>query len=203
MLIGQAPGPRANERGLPWAGASGTLLRSWFARAGFDPARFLDDWYLTSLTKCFPGKAPGGTGDRVPSRAELALCRPFLEAEIALVQPGLVVTLGRVAANAIVPGAKSLTLKDLVGTVHEVDLGYGPVPVVPLPHPSGVARWLNLPANRSLVDIAMAKLGVLRASLPLAAGDGSRRPGKGSEDGFSQARNDGNGDGASKLNGLK
>jgi len=162
MLVGQAPGPRAHEAGVPWSGASGTLLKAWFARAGFDPDRFLDDWYLTSLTKCFPGKAQGGPGDRAPSRAELALCRPWLDTEIACVQPRVVVTIGRMAAEALVPGAKGTPLRDLVGTVHDVDLGYGPVPVVPLPHPSGVARWLNDPAHRALVDVAMAKLAKLR-----------------------------------------
>lgn len=165
MLVGQAPGPRAHDRGVPWAGASGTLLRRWFAEAGLDPDRFLDDWYFTSLTRCFPGKARGGQGDRAPSAAELALCRPHLDTEIALVQPRLVVTLGRMAANAIIPEAKALTLRELVGTVHAADFGYGPVPVIPLPHPSGVARWLNDPAHRALVAQAMVKLADLRPAV--------------------------------------
>jgi uracil-DNA glycosylase family 4 len=161
MIVGQAPGPRAHEAGVPWSGASGTLLRKWFARAGFDPDRFLDDWYFTSLPRCFPGKARAGPGDRVPSMAERRLCRPWLDAEIALLQPSLIVTLGRLAANAIIPDVRSLTLRDLVGSVHLVDLGYGKVPVVPLPHPSGVGRWLNDPANRALVDQSMDRLGSL------------------------------------------
>jgi uracil-DNA glycosylase len=144
------------------------LLRKWFAGAGFDPDRFLDDWYFTSLTRCFPGKAISGPGDRVPSMAERTLCRSWLDAEIALLQPGLIVTLGRLAANAIIPGARSLSLRDLVGTVYPVDLGYGEVPVVPLPHPSGVGRWLNDPANRALVDRALEAMAVLPCLQPLA-----------------------------------
>jgi uracil-DNA glycosylase family 4 len=158
MVIGQAPGRRAHLAGRPWSGTSGTLMRNWFAKAGFDPDRFYDDWYFTSLTKCFPGKAESGNGDRAPSAAERALCRPHLESELQLVRPPLIITLGRQAAESIIPGARSRTLRDLVGTVWTVDVGHGPVPVIPLPHPSGVARWLNDPHNRSLVDEAMARL---------------------------------------------
>lgn len=162
MVIGQAPGPRAHLSGTPWAGASGTQLRKWFARAGFDPERFLDDWYFTSLTRCFPGKAAAGSGDRVPSASERTLCRPHLDAEIELLQPHVIVALGRLAIDAMIPEAKSQTLKQLVGTVQSTDLDYGPVPVLPLPHPSGVGRWLNDPANRALVDEAMRHLKGLR-----------------------------------------
>ena len=165
MLIGQAPGARAHVHGVPWSGPSGKLLREWFSRAGFDPDRFLDDWYLTSLTKCFPGKAAAGSGDRAPSARERALCRPHLEGEIGYVRPHLVVTLGRMAADAVIPGAKRLSLKGLVGSVHEVNLGYGTVPVVPLPHPSGVGRWLNDPANRALVDVALEEIGAIERNV--------------------------------------
>ena len=162
MVIGQAPGQQAHLRERPWMGTSGTLMRSWFARAGFDPERFHDDWYFTSLTKCFPGKAASGNGDRAPSTTERTLCRPYLETELRLVRPPLIVTLGRQAAEAIIPGARKLTLRELVGTIRRVDAGHGEVPVVPLPHPSGVARWLNDPANRALVDRAMGELAAMR-----------------------------------------
>lgn len=162
MIIGQAPAQRAHLAERPWAGASGTLMRSWFAEAGFEPDRFYDDWYFTSLTKCFPGKAASGNGDRAPSAAERTLCRSYLDGELRLVRPPLIVTLGRQAAEAVIAGARSMTLRDLVGTVSTVDIGYGEVPVVPLPHPSGVARWLNDPENRALVDQAMAELSAIR-----------------------------------------
>ncbi len=161
MIVGQAPGPRAHVSAVPWSGASGTLLRRWFARAGFAPDRFLDDWYFTSLTKCFPGKARHGAGDRAPSAAERTLCRPHLEAEIGLVRPRLIVTLGRLAAEALIPGTRKLTLRDLVGSSFPVDLGYGSVPLIPLPHPSGVGRWLNDSDNRVLVDEALDRLRAL------------------------------------------
>lgn len=164
MVIGQAPAQRAHLAGRPWSGPSGRLMRTWFAEAGFDPEHFYDDWYFTSLTKCFPGKAKSGNGDRAPSARERALCRPHLGTELSLVRPLLIVTLGRQAAEAIIPEARSRTLKELVGSVWHIDLGYGSVPVIPLPHPSGVGRWLNDPENRALVDDAMHQLAQLRKS---------------------------------------
>lgn len=162
MIVGQAPGARGHRNGVPWSGTSGDLLRGWFSRAGYAPEEFLDTWYFTSLTKCFPGKVAGGQGDRAPSAAERALCAPWLTGEIELVRPELIVTLGRLAAEALVPGARRLSLGELVGTAWMADLGYGEIPVVPLPHPSGVSRWLNDPANRALVERGLDQLGALR-----------------------------------------
>lgn len=143
-------------------------MRQWFARAGFDPDRFYDDWYFTSLTKCFPGKATSGSGDRAPSATERALCKSFLDTELHVIKPPLIIALGRQAAEALIPGARKLTLRDLVGSIHTVDLGYGDVPIVPLPHPSGVGRWLNDPDNRALVDRAMDLLAEMTRS-PIAS----------------------------------
>lgn len=162
MLVGQAPGARAHEVGVPWSGASGVLLRGWFERAGFPPESFLDSWYFTSLTKCFPGKVAGGKGDRAPSAAERRLCASWLEGEIALVRPAIIVTLGRLAAAALVPATRRLSLAEIVGSAWTVDLGNGEVSVIPLPHPSGVSRWRNDPANAALVDRALDLLAAKR-----------------------------------------
>lgn len=161
MIVGQAPGARAHERGLPWSGPGGEMLKGWLAQAGFPPESFLETWYLTSLTKCFPGSATGGKGDRAPSAAEIRLCADHLETELSLVQPEIVVTLGRLAAAALIPGARKMPLVDLVGRAFAVDLGYGVIPVVPLPHPSGVSRWRNDPANRALTDRGLEALAAL------------------------------------------
>lgn len=158
MLVGQAPGARAHEVGVPWSGASGVLLRGWFARAGFPPESFLDSWYFTSLTKCFPGKVADNKGDRAPSAAERRLCASWLEGEIALVRPAVIVTLGRLAAEALTPATKRLSLAEIVGRSWTVDLGYGNVTIIPLPHPSGVSRWRNDSANAALVDRALTLL---------------------------------------------
>jgi uracil-DNA glycosylase len=162
MIVGQAPGARGHQTGVPWSGVSGDVLRTWFARAGYPAGAFLDTWYFTSLTKCFPGKVAGGKGDRAPSAAERTLCAPWLEGEIELVRPELIVTLGRLAADALIPGTRRGALGEVIGKVWMVDLGYGEIPAVPLPHPSGVSRWLNDGANRILVERALDQLAALR-----------------------------------------
>jgi len=165
MIIGQAPGSRAHLTGIPWSGRSGEILRGWLEQSGFPAEKWRETWYLTSLTKCFPGKATQGKGDRAPSRAEIALCNDHLEMELALVRPEIIVTLGKMAASRIIPGANRRALADLVGTVTEVELPHGRTTVVPLPHPSGVSRWLNDPANRARVDEGLALLAEARERL--------------------------------------
>ena len=161
MLIGQAPGPVTDRKGYHFAGPAGRFLEAWLGRAGFAPGYFRDHVYLTSLTRCFPGKSAGGNGDRPPSRAEIALCRPFLEREFDLLRPRAVLLVGRMAIDAFVPGKRPLT--ELIGHRFE---DQGRV-LVPLPHASGVSRWLNAPANQALLERALDQLSRLRIELDL------------------------------------
>jgi uracil-DNA glycosylase len=160
VLIGQAPGPVTDRKGYHFAGPAGRVLEGWFDRAGFPPGYFRQHVYLTSLTRCFPGKTASGQGDRPPSRAEIALCRRFLDRELDLLRPGLVLLVGRMAIDAFL-GVQPLV--DTVGSVVERD---GRL-YLPLPHASGVSRWLNVPANRALLDQALAELSRLRIALAL------------------------------------
>ena len=104
---------------------------------------------MTAITKCYPGRAKSGSGDRVPSRAEQSLCRPYLEAEIALIDPILILPVGRVAIGLFYP--TSLDLDEIIGTEKQVDGRW----VVPLPHPSGASRWHQLAENRERVRRAI------------------------------------------------
>src|SRR5207247_10724380 len=104
--------------------------------------------YRTSMTKCFPGKAASGAGDRRPSPAEIALCAPWLEQELALVRPKIVLLLGQLAIERF--WAKR-SLRDVGGQVRRD----GDRVLIPLPHPSGASRWLNEPTNRALLDRAL------------------------------------------------
>lgn len=155
MVLGQAPAIRRVERPLPYSGASGRTLRRWLERAGFEPDDLHTRFYLTSLTKCFPGPARSGKGDRPPSATEIALCRSHLEGELALVSPELILALGRLAAAALVGNRP---LDQLVGQVFPL----GTALVIPLPHPSGVSRWLNIPANQELLEQSLTHLATLR-----------------------------------------
>ena len=159
MIVGQAPGPTAGERPLPFTGASGRTLQGWLERAGFPPGALHDQFYLTSLTKCFPGPAlSGGKGDRPPSAREIALCAGHLDREIALVRPEIVVSLGRMAAERLDPTGRRLPLADLVGSVRDAERAGHMFRLVPLPHPSGVSRWLNEPAHRARLEAGLAVL---------------------------------------------
>lgn len=160
MVVGQAPGALAFERPVPYAGASGRTLRGWLARAGFDDGALHDRCYLTSLTKCFPGASASGKGDRAPSAAEIALCRSHLDRELALVRPEVVLALGRLAATAFLGPAP---LAELVGTLRPAERSGHRFLVLPLPHPSGVSRWLNDPANRARHEAALEWLAEERA----------------------------------------
>ena len=176
MLIGQAPGAVEAVRRLPFQGRSGKILMRWLEAAGFpSEAAARRQIYMTSVTKCFPGKARGaGGGDRRPSRAEVALCRSHLDRQLALVRPEVVVLVGGLAHERFLPGR---ALVELVGRVfapdgRSVGTRYGGRPVlVPLPHPSGASRWLNDAANRALLEQGLRRLRLLVRS---SAGRGPR-----------------------------
>ncbi len=160
LVIGQAPGGRSHVRRRHFAGPAGTQLDRWFTAAGFPPGYFRERAYLSSLTRCFPGPAPRGKGDRRPSPAEVRLCAPFLEAELRLLQPRLVVLVGKMAIERFLGPCR---LEEVVGTLVERD---GRL-YLPLPHSSGVSRWLNDPAHQALVERAIMLLAECRARLGL------------------------------------
>src|SRR5260370_13997684 len=161
MLIGQAPGAVEAVRRLPFQGRSRKVLMGWLMRAGFSSeAQVRRQVYMSSITKCFPGKGSGG-GDRRPSRAEVDLCRPHLDRQLALIKPDLLILVGGLAHERFLPGRP---LDTLVGRLFdasglEVSGRTGARPLlVPLPHPSGASRWLNVVENRALLDRALRQL---------------------------------------------
>ncbi len=160
MIVGQAPAAPVSERPLPYSGATGKTLKIWLSRAGFEPERFYTDFYLTALTKCFPGSKPGAKGDRAPSRREIELCRSHLEQELSLVRPALIIPLGRLSISYFVGSAP---LAEMIGNVFERE----PSLVLPLPHPSGVSHWLNSAEHQAQLDKAIAELSELRLQLQL------------------------------------
>jgi uracil-DNA glycosylase len=160
MIVGQAPGVTETQAGRPFNGPSGRRLFRWLAQAGWEEAEFRATQYVTAVTKCYPGKGSGGKGDRVPTRAEQKLCAPYLEREMALVRPHVVVPVGGLAVHRFLgPGR----LAEVVGQVFRDGAGRW---IVPLPHPSGASLWLNRPENRERVEQALRHLQRLRQELP-------------------------------------
>ena len=152
LLIGQAPGLAATNEARPFAGTSGDRLRTWFEAGGIPKADFYRKIHFGAVTRCYPGRLPGAKGDRVPTPAEQALCRPWLEELIATVRPEVVPLLGLLAIRSALGRSPSLTAAVGTGVIRDG------IRYLPLPHPSGVSRWLNEPHNVAAVGRAMAIL---------------------------------------------
>lgn len=162
LLIGQAPGWREIETGLPFAHDAGRRLAGWLALAGISVADFRAHWYVTSVGKCYPGRRPGASVDSPPSRAEVAHWAPYLLDEIRLVAPRIVLLVGGMA-HRFAFGA-SARLDDLVGRELVWDRAPG-ASVLALPHPSGASTWLNDPARAELWRQGISRLGERWAAL--------------------------------------
>jgi uracil-DNA glycosylase len=162
MLVGQAPGVTEVQANRPFNASSGRRLFQWLAEAGFEETEFRSRYYMTAVTKCYPGRHPKGKGDRRPTRAEQKLCRRFLEAELSWVKPRVLLAVGGLAIETLV--GERLRLADAVGRAFDV----GGRIILPLPHPSGASLWTNRPENQALTQRAMV---VLRDELsPLLKG---------------------------------
>ncbi len=184
MVIGQAPGHRSVAKGRSFSGPGGTILQKWLEQAGFPPGYLHQHIYLSSLTRCDPGRNLRGDGDRRPSPAEVALCRPFLDAELQLLQPKIVLLVGTMAIEVFFnefvgkyPVERStdsssenrrrkdkMKLEDIIGTFVERE----GVLFLPLPHPSGVSRWLNDPEHLKLHRRALEILAEWRVAYNLS-----------------------------------
>ena len=160
MVIGQAPGHRSIAKGRSFSGPGGTILQKWLEQAGFPPGYLHLHTYLSSLTRCDPGRNPRGDGDRRPSPSEIALCKPFLDAELQLLQPRVVLLVGTMAIETFFDKVK---LEEVIGTYQERE----GMLFLPLPHPSGVSRWLNDPEHLKLHQRALEILTAWRVTYNL------------------------------------
>jgi uracil-DNA glycosylase len=157
MLVGQAPGKSELEDRRAFTGRAGRTLFRWLEQTGLNEAAFRRDVYIAAVTRCYPGPSPSGRGDRVPSVEEQALCAPWLDAELDLIRPALLIPVGRLAIDRFLDADP---LDRLVGRVHVANVRGREVKVIPLPHPSGASSWINIPANRALLERALSHLSV-------------------------------------------
>ncbi|HXV58418.1 MAG TPA: uracil-DNA glycosylase family protein [Gaiellaceae bacterium] len=161
LIVGQAPGfVEAGER-RPWRGRAGRTLRAWL---NLDEEAFYATFYCSSVTRCYPGKHPSGRGDRTPTPAELDLCAFWLDWELRLLRPALVLPVGGLAIRRLLGITR---LADCVGSRFVL----GEATAVPLPHPSGASGWLNDGENRARLERALA---LVRAELLAATRAPSR-----------------------------
>ena len=107
MIVGQAPGTTEVVALRPFNASAGKRLFQWLGQAGFGEADFRANQYISSVTKCYPGRMANGSkhhtgrGDRRPSKEEQALCRPYLDRTLALVQPEVMILVGGLAIEKL------------------------------------------------------------------------------------------------------
>jgi uracil-DNA glycosylase len=158
MVIGQAPSLSDQRAEKLYQGPAGRKLIGWLYDAGFTEEDMGTTVYLTALTLCFPGRLPGKSTDRAPSARERANCRPWLDAQISLVKPRVVILFGKMAIDTFLP---RLTMEDAIGQVFVRD----GITYVPLPHSSGASLWLNDGAHQELRGKAIERIRRLRVEV--------------------------------------
>ncbi len=159
LLIGQAPGDKEGGYGKPFAWTAGKTLFKWFERIGLDEQSFRQRVYMAAVCRCFPGKNPKG-GDRVPSQYEISNCARWLQAEIDLLKPELILPVGKLAISQVMPVNK---LNDVIGKVHPILFHGHQTEAIPLPHPSGASTWHRTEPGIALLESALVLLQQHRA----------------------------------------
>jgi uracil-DNA glycosylase len=152
VLIGQAPGDKEPQLKRPFAWTAGKTLFKWFDSIGLGEDDFRQQVYMTAVCRCFPGKSPQG-GDRVPDADEIANCSRWLNAELDLLQPELVLLVGKLAIAQYMPVDK---LVDVIGQRFRMKLRGRWCDVIPLPHPSGASTWHRMLPGKQLLQDALA-----------------------------------------------
>ena len=136
-IHGQAPGVVEGEQRLPWRGRAGQTLRRWLE---LDEDEFYATFYCASVTRCYPGRAASGSGDRTPTPREQELCSLWREWELRLIRPQLILVVGGLSARRLL-GVTALG--ESIGRRYELD----GATAIPLPHPSGTSTLAERPGE--------------------------------------------------------
>lgn len=155
LLVGQAPGDKEPALGRPFAWTAGRQLFKWFAALGLPEDQFRARVYMAAVCRCFPGKRPKG-GDRVPSPDEITNCSSWLQRELELLQPQLIVPVGQLAITQFLP---QRPLLEQIGHSQQITHGRRSIDVIPLPHPSGASPWPRIEPGLTLTRRALALIG--------------------------------------------
>jgi uracil-DNA glycosylase len=155
ILIGQAPGVREPVLKRPFAHTAGRTLFRWFEDfCGIDQATLRARIYFAAVVRCFPGKAPGGT-DRIPNPKEIANCASWMNRELEILRPRLVIPVGRLAIAQFIVFDK---LEAVVGRQFRIKHDSFAFDLIPLPHPSGASPWHKISPGRELLGKAMRRI---------------------------------------------
>jgi uracil-DNA glycosylase len=152
MIIGQAPGPREPVLQRPFAHTAGKTLFRWFEEfCGMNEAAVRSKIYFAAVCRCFPGKNSGGT-DRVPVPDEIRNCSSWLDNEIRILRPRLIIPVGRLAVMQFIDCAK---LDQVIGRKFRVEHAAHRFDLIPLPHPSGASPWHKISPGKELTQHAL------------------------------------------------
>ncbi len=157
LLVGQAPGLHEAKVGKPFGWTAGKTLFQWFSQIGLNETQFREQVYMAAVCRCFPGKQPNKNGkrggDRVPSEQEIAHCRPWLDKELKLLKPQLLLAVGKLAISQFMPVER---LVDVVGQTRKLILEDHQLDIIALPHPSGLSTWHRMEPGKTLLQEALA-----------------------------------------------
>lgn len=153
ITVGQAPGIHEGKIGKPFGWTAGKTLFKWFASIGVEEEQFRQQVYMAAVCRCFPGKNPKGSGDRVPDKQEIANCKSWLEKEYEIMQPKLIIPIGKLAISQYLTTKK---LDQVVGQQFVLDTPLVQADVIPLPHPSGLSTWFNTEPGKTLLQDALS-----------------------------------------------
>lgn len=155
LLVGQAPGVKEPILGRPFAWTAGKTMFRWFSeQCGIEESDFRQKVYMAAVCRCFPGKNGHG-GDRVPSPTEISECGSWLDAELRILQPELVIPVGKLAIAQFLPAAP---LTEIIGKSFKANRAGVSFDLVPLPHPSGASPWHRMEPGRTLLMQALRKI---------------------------------------------
>jgi uracil-DNA glycosylase len=151
LFIGEGPGRREDALGEPFVGPSGKLLDNMLLAMGLARSRNV---YIANIVKCRPAGEDGN--DRAPTLGEIAACRPYLERQIALIQPAVIVALGKTAALSLLDRDPETPVSSLRGTVHRyVGAQQRSIPLVVTYHPAYLLRRLT-DKGKAWADLCLA-----------------------------------------------
>ncbi|CAN5264782.1 uracil-DNA glycosylase family protein [soil metagenome] len=152
MLVGQAPGVKEPVLARPFAWTAGKTLFGWFQQfCGMTETEVRARIYFAAVCRCFPGKTAAG-GDRVPAPDEIRNCSSWMEAELRLLRPRLLIPVGKLAIAQFMEIGK---LDGVIGRAFPIRHNRRAIDMIPLPHPSGASPWHRIPPGKGLLEKAM------------------------------------------------
>src|SRR5437667_2026561 len=155
MLIGQAPGLREPVLQRPFAHTAGKTMFRWFEQfCGLNEAAVRSTIYFAAVCRCFPGKNSSGS-DRVPAPDEIRNCSSWMDGEIKILKPRLIIPVGRLAIAQFINCTK---LEEVIGRKFRVKRAGHSFDLIPLPYPSGASPWHKISPGKELLEKALRKI---------------------------------------------